>query len=263
MDDFNQQVKRVRARWLIFAVGLLVIVGAVWWFMRQPATAREGSESSGNLAPAQVAPATINLLMIGNSHTGSVSQLVKQVLENETGESVRLKTFFVGHLDQDVSQAELLDAVKDPSNEIVVLQAQQISSSHQINYSTDSAETLARAAIARGAKLFFFSEWKRKGIEETKYYEDIYQGIATRAGGEVIPVGRVFDAVLTKYPELDVWMADGNHANAIGSEIAAIAIASWVHGDVKKSVADSKLSPEVFAAAQSGVAQNRDSLTAR
>ncbi|MBX3095518.1 MAG: hypothetical protein KF812_01525 [Fimbriimonadaceae bacterium] len=242
------------ARWAVFGFFFAAVMLAGWKTLGpKPFPEENGIEESTVIVPQE--QAAMNVLMIGNSHTGSVSQIVKKILQAETGDTVRLDTYFVGHLDQDVSQEEMHELVADPSNEIVILQAQKISSSHQIDYSTEAAERLGRAVVARGGRLFYFSEWKRKGVEETKYYEDIYQGIADRAGGEVIPVGRIFDAVLTKFPDLDLWMSDGNHANESGSEIAAIAIASWLIGEKVQSKSDLALPDQVRIEAQNAVQQ--------
>lgn len=95
----------------------------------------------------------------------------------------------------------------------VVLQGQSISMSHKYISSNKEAIELANVARQSGTQAYLFSEWPRRDIDETDYIDGIYQKIGGASGAKIIPVGRVWDAVLRQQRNLRLWADDGNHAS--------------------------------------------------
>ncbi len=177
--------------------------------------------------------ADINILFIGNSHTAThnVSGIVKQLLESApSGKSVRVQYLGAASL-KGADSAAFHRTIRNGGWNFVVLQGQEISMSHKYDYSKEEAIRLAKLAKDSGAKPLLFSEWKRRGVEETEYIEAIYRHIAKQSEAEVVPIGRAWDRALKQKPDAALWSSDNNHAAPAGAFLAAATIAWWIAGE--------------------------------
>ncbi len=178
-------------------------------------------------------PATVRILFIGNSlvAVNDVPGMVKALIESDgSGRQVVVKMIFAPHLNDIASDRRTQEEIRYGNWDFVVLQGAMVSMSHQYDYPQDGGIQLAKMAVVSGAKTFLYSEWSRRGIDETAYTEDVYKGIAKASGAKVIPVGRIWDEMMRQDGGLDLLQADGNHAAPGGSFIAAEAVYAWVCG---------------------------------
>lgn len=178
-----------------------------------------------SLLAAVVIGAPLRVLFLGNSHT-QFNDLPKLVaaLGQARNRPINFQVFAGATLDQLHGMPQVRNAITSGRFDAVVLQGQSISMSHKYTYSNKEAIELAKVARQNGAQAYLFSEWPRRGIEETAYIEGIYKKIADASGAKIIPVGRVWDAVLREQRNLRLWADDGNHASPLGSCVAAFAI---------------------------------------
>src|SRR5262245_7775939 len=150
--------------------------------------------------------ADINILFVGNSHTTlhDLPQLVCKMIEFlDPGGSVAADVVGVAFLEDTARDARCKQLLESRSWNYVVLQAQKISSSGRYEYSRQEGIELARRAKARGAEVFFFSEWGRRGVAgEGPRYEKVYQEMAHAAAAGVVPIGAAWDIALAQRPEL-------------------------------------------------------------
>jgi hypothetical protein len=171
------------------------------------------------------------ILFLGNSHTASNGLIgtVEGLLESG-GAHVDVAIVTGGHLDDIEDSGAADDEFADEKWTHVVLQGAMISSSHKYEYPQNKAIALARRAKRAGAVPLYFSEWPRKGWDESDYIFGHYEAIRKAAGGENVPVCYAWDAALKSDPGLQPWAADGNHASPLGTYLAAATIALWIAG---------------------------------
>ncbi|MFM9873061.1 MAG: hypothetical protein ACKVQS_06295 [Fimbriimonadaceae bacterium] len=186
------------------------------------------------------------ILFVGNSHTqnGDVPGTVQKLLASEKAfAGVTCSYFGVGLLNQWAGNPGLVRAVKDGGFDFAVLQGAAVSSSHRFTYSQASGIELAKLLVNGGSKVYLVSEWPRRDWDETEYTESIYRAMAKESGAEVIPVGRVWDGVRKRLNGIDLWQADGNHANSMGSYLSSRVISRWLGGE-KLNYVPAGISPE-------------------
>lgn len=169
-------------------------------------------------------PKPLNILFLGNSHTGNndVPALVKSLLESDDSKrAVRTKSYFAAFLNDFSTRQEVIADLKSGQWNIVVLQGAKVSSSHKYTYSQAGGIEIAKLAAKAKARVLLFVEWPRRGWDESEYQLDVYRGIARETGAEIVPVCYAWDVALKAKPTLDLWLADGNHSNPTGGYLAA------------------------------------------
>lgn len=174
----------------------------------------------------------VNILFVGNSHTAThdVPGTVAELLEAVGSYEPMVTTLSASFLRRAMERPDITEEISSGNWDVVILQGHEISMSHSTRYSQEEPVGLARLAIEAGSRALFFSEWKRKGIDETAYIEDLYQELAAKSGAEVIPIGRSWDRFLAEKPEAELWLKDGNHASEQGAYLAAAAITYYLAG---------------------------------
>ena len=181
-----------------------------------------------------LAKADVRILFIGNSQTShhNLPDLVCRMLRHaRPGKTVAHHVVGVAHLDDASINPQVKAEIEFRPWTHVVLQAQKISMSGKVLYSTDVGIDLAKRAKVRGVAVSYFAEWARKGeAEERERTEAIYAGMAKEAGASVIPVGRAWDAAFAKRPDLPLHEVDGNHESAMGAYLTACVIAGRLSG---------------------------------
>ena len=146
-----------------------------------------------------------------------------------------------------IGVAYLEDVVRDPrcNGEIesrpwkhVVLQAQKISASGKYDYSRKEGIDIARLAKARGAKVFFFSEWGLRGVEgDGAKQEKVYQEMARASETQVAVIGRAWDIALAERPDMPLHDSDGHHQSAVGAFLTACVLFGHITGESPASLA--------------------------
>lgn len=164
----------------------------------------------------------INVLFIGNSHTAvnNVPEMVSQLARTaDSGPVIRYEYAGVSLLN--AAGRPIYARIGAVKWDFIVLQGEEISSSHKYTYSQEGGIGLAKAGVKAGATVLLFAEWPRRGWDETEYINDVYRGIAKASGAKVVSVGVPWDKVLKLNLGQDLWSSDGNHASLHGSYIAA------------------------------------------
>ena len=184
--------------------------------------------------PPSELTAEMTVLMMGNSHT-AYNELPRQL-------DTMLRAGLAGRsvataeapgwmfLDQRLADAPSMRLMDSRRWSVVVLQAQKYSSSGQYSYSTREAEELIRKARRAGALPVLFPEWPRRGVAETQRIYELHVSIARAEPACVAPVGQAWDLAAQRLPQLVLHAADGNHAQAAGSYLAALMLYATVTG---------------------------------
>ncbi len=175
---------------------------------------------------------SLRILFLGNSHTAfhNVPDLVKSLIDSSGNyDQVFVDSVTGGFLKDFSGNASFENKLRTGKWNFVVMHGQEISMSGRFLYSTSEAESLSQLANESGAKVIWFAEWGRRGVEgETKRTEDIYQAISSVNRDVVSPVGRVWVNVLAKRDDLVLHSADGNHATGLGASLAALTLYSSI-----------------------------------
>ena len=197
-----------------------------------PGTPSTTGPATGTVAAsAQRAPK--RLLFFGNSHTAihDVPGIVARLLRAGAGWDVETTVSADGLLlDARGSHRPSLELIDSQRWDVVVLQAQDYSSSGLYTYSTAGAEALVRRARATGARPILFAEWPRAGIEESARIVATYAVISAHEPACLPPIPESFDEARRLAPGLVLHEPDGNHASPTGAFLAALILYAAVAG---------------------------------
>lgn len=173
--------------------------------------------------------ATLRVLFIGNSHTlgHQLPELVCRMIEfAKPEERVFGHVIPVAFLDDVAKHPGALKQIDSGHWDIVVLQAQKISTSGKYDYPRDAGIDLAKRAAKHGSKVYFFAEWGIKGDATSgPRHERIYREMADASGANVIAVGRAWDLALAERADLALHESDRNHETKLGAFLTACVIA--------------------------------------
>lgn len=179
---------------------------------------------------ASLVPATLNILMVGNSHTSTndVPSLLRNLLvSGGVVGKVTTKPYIGGLLNDQASDPNLIKEIQSKRWNVIILQGALVSSSHKYRYSQEGGIKLANLAKKSGAKTLLFAEWPRQGWDEAGYQMKVYEEIARPTGTVIVPIPWVFRKALQVEPKANFW-TDGNHATLVGSYLAAATLYYWV-----------------------------------
>ena len=127
------------------------------------------------LAPAALfALSNLNILFVGNSLTAGndLPGMVKALLQSQGRDrQVSVQYHPAAHLNDVTANRNLVAQLTRGTWNVVVLQGASVSMSHKYTYPQDGGIALAKAAIRGGAKCLLYSEWSRRGENETEYTE--------------------------------------------------------------------------------------------
>jgi hypothetical protein len=206
-----------------------------------PARPAGAGSLSGKSDAEQVRSADFSVLYVGNSHTSShdlpnlVAQMIRFRHPEKTVYSHVVNVAFLEDLANDSAGREEVDT---RPWKFVVLQAQKISASGRFDYSRKEGIDFAKRARARGAAVFFFSEWGLQGVAgDGPRNEAIYREMARAAGADVAPVGRAWDLALARRPDLPLHAPDGNHQSPLGAFLTACVLAGRLTGESPAALA--------------------------
>ncbi len=174
------------------------------------------------------------ILFVGNSHTyvNNVPEMVRQLLlSDRVARNANVKSVSVSLLEN--SGPEVDQAIRSDNWDVVVLQGALVSSSHKYRYAQTKAISFANLALSRKARVLLCTEWPRRGWDESEYQLGVYREIqAATKGSVIIPICEVWDASRAKLGGIDLWQADGNHANFKGSFLSACTIYRYLTEDL-------------------------------
>lgn len=179
-----------------------------------------GGGSGGGNGPV------IKVLMMGNSHTTPIPDLLYKIFEKARPD-VRLTVeqapgyFFL--IDR-INQQSTFDLLEGEDWTHVVLQALKYSSSGRYTYPTTGAEVLIDKTNEIGAVPIMFPEHPREGNSwESSFLYELHSGVAVDHPACVSPVGFVWEDFMNK-SNLSLHHSDGNHATQAGSFLTAMVI---------------------------------------
>lgn len=175
----------------------------------------------------------LRILFLGNSHTAQhdIPSTVKRLLETDgSGRKVTVELLSGTFLRSIFQNRKTSSKIAKGNWDYVVLQGQEISSSHKYDYSKKEAISLANIARESGAKPLLFAEWSRRGINESYYIYNIYKYISKESRADVVPIGYAFDTALAMNRKLELWASDGNHSSSQGALLASMTIYYWING---------------------------------
>jgi hypothetical protein len=200
------------------------------------ACGRGGGSSPAASTPPPVppAPATLSILMFGNSHT-SVNDLPAMLnamlIAGRPGKTIAvvvspswltLDERLLDEASRALFSRQLWSAV--------IFQAQKYSSSGTVDYSI--VEAIAWVALARqaGSVPVMFPEWPRLGINESQRIFDLHLSIARQQAACVAPIPQAFDRAALLFPSIILHSADGNHSSPAGAFLAALVLYATLTG---------------------------------
>ncbi|MBL8520409.1 MAG: hypothetical protein JNK75_07025 [Betaproteobacteria bacterium] len=205
----------------------------------------------GSTAPAASVPdapppaptaADVTMLFMGNSHTsvhnvpGIVAALLRAARPAQTVEAqVSPAWMLLNARGDDLESLALLGSKRWT---VVVLQAQDYSSSGQFVYPTTGAEKLVRLAREQGAKAVLFAEWPRQGIPESGRIYETYASIARVQPACLPPIPQAFDLAALRHPGIALHDADGNHSAPAGAFLAALLLFAAIDTTPVESLAN-------------------------
>ncbi len=194
----------------------------------------------------------MNILFIGNSYTYfNDLPAMFAALANENGKDVTAYSVTRGgrrlcqFTDTKDDCTKELDGVLggNPPIDLVFLQEQSMLPYRDYGAFLQGASHVAGVVRAAGAKrLCFYVTWGRKPgcptLDEMGWtHEEMTVGLRdayARAAAELdmicAPVGDAFHAIVTGYPEIELYDADGSHPSYTGTALAALVMYKTVFG---------------------------------
>ncbi len=190
-----------------------------------------GSQSD----PDKVREADISVLFVGNSHTSYHNlpdTVCKMIQFRHPDRRVYAHVVTVGFLEEVARDPRCKEEIETQPWKFVVLQAQKISVSGKFDYSRQEGIDIAKFAKARGATVFFFSEWGLRAVAgDGARQEKVYQEMARAAEVNVTAIGRAWDLALAERPEMPLHDGDGNHQSAVGAFLTACVLFGHLTGE--------------------------------
>src|SRR5690349_1820317 len=122
------------------------------------------------LALCVAAQRVLHVLFLGNSHTyvNNVPELVRSLAAADHRQ-IAVSMVTGPHIDDLAKRPDVVRNVQSGHWDVVVIQAAMVSSSHRYDYPQDLAIQIASQAKGAGARVLLFSEWPRRGWDETVY----------------------------------------------------------------------------------------------
>ncbi|HJP84097.1 MAG TPA: hypothetical protein VJ835_11410 [Fimbriimonadaceae bacterium] len=177
-----------------------------------------------------LAPKTLNILFLGNSHTANfnVPEMVGRLLESPGKLQIKTGMRTAGFLEDFARNQYVRTEIMSGRWNVLVLQGAKLSSSHRYEYDHSGSVELAKLANTKGIKVGYFAEWPRKGWNESDWIMNQYRGIGKSTSTPVIAIPVAFDRYLARNPGANMWSLDGNHSSITGAYLASCTIALWI-----------------------------------
>jgi hypothetical protein len=189
----------------------------------------------------KVRAADVSILFVGNSHTMNhdLPNLVcKMICFRHPKKSVYAHVVGVMFLDDAARDPGCREEIDSRPWKFVVLQGQRISMSGRYKYSLAEGIDIAKRAKARGATVFFYSEWGLRSVAgDGARQEKVYQEMARAADVGVVAPGRAWDLALAERPDMPLHAADGNHQSETGAFLTAAVFFARLTGESPAALA--------------------------
>ncbi|MET0385332.1 MAG: hypothetical protein ABW321_05205 [Polyangiales bacterium] len=216
-----------------------------------PLPAPGGADEPGGAEarPRQDEPATLRVLLIGNSYTmhHSLHQMLQRVAAAvEGGPHVTVDAVARGgySLRNHLRTGDALTRIRAGHYTHVVLQGHSLSAvDHPTELNAD-AERFKQAIDAAASRTVLYATWARS--PEVSLYRThkvvhsfadmstrvstTYVDISSRIGAGLAPVGSAFERALVEHPRLSLWGSDGSHPSLAGSYMAACVLYGAITG---------------------------------
>jgi hypothetical protein len=235
---------------------------------------------SGSATPAPYPPlpevspkpraADLQMVFFGNSHTARnhlpklIQQMVTAANPQASVLAVRQPTYLL--LNERGRHQLSLRLLLQRKWDVVVLQGQNYSASGRYVYPTAGARRLVHLAARQGALPILYAEWPRRGVAEVDRIIEVYTSIVPSGQACVPPVPESFGIARTRFGNLNLWAADGNHASPEGSFLAALVLfAAITKKDPKilPTIQSSSVRPQVQAQLRSAASTTITKISAQ
>ena len=245
----------------LFAVALLPIVGCTHTSSdkddltpanKEFANEQVLSSSNTNLAiPDNSKQNTYRVLLFGNSHIRGLKPLLDTLVKEgapdktltivETGASM--------FLSDRLSHSGSMELLTKYQWSHVVLQGQKYSQSGRYHYPTSGAQTWIKLSKQHSATPILFPEHPQRGnrTEGQRIYQ-LHKDISQMQAACIAPVGLVWDAIIKRYPEINLYSPDGNHANGTGRLLTSLVYYQVITGnsaDLLPAIESIQVSPHI------------------
>lgn len=245
MSVVNKMLRQHRLCGFILLISLIAGCGSSGSQPEQlPAN---GNASGGNSQPIPPVGPTLpipdnrtvsdfQVLMFGNSHVaannlpGLVTLLLRSGRPNANVYAVVADGG--GYLDERFQDRISLPLLQSKKWTHVILQGQKYSTSGRYSYSTSEAEMWISLSKKQLATPILYPEHARaNNFEEGDRVYQLHQSIAAKEAACVAPVPLAWTLTMQQFPDLELHVPDGNHANENGSVLTAMLFYQIITGD--------------------------------
>ncbi len=176
------------------------------------------------------------VLMFGNSHVAAnnLPGLVTLLLRRGRPQANVYAVVADGgsYLDERFQDRISLPLLQSKKWSHVILQGQKYSTSGRYSYSTSEAEMWISLSKKQLATPILFPEHARaNNFEEGDRVYQLHQSIAAKETACVAPVPLAWTLAMQQFPDLELHVPDGNHANENGSVLTAMLFYQIITGD--------------------------------
>lgn len=227
MSQRGTSMKRAQHALLpILLIALIAFVFRSIGMVDPAANAQPGISAESIDESSETIDADRTILWVGNSHVQShdLPDLVANLIRfRKPDEKVAHRAITIAFLEGEEKRIKKRLDSKDWDH--VILQAQKISASGRVRYSTSDGVSLAKHALSKGSRTYFYSEWGLRGdANNAAHTALVYREMAQESGAELISVGEVWNRVLQQAPGLELYAPDGNHQSRLGASLTALVI---------------------------------------
>lgn len=183
--------------------------------------------------PDNTAVTEYNVLFMGNSHVAGLAELMRTLFKMGAPQKNigQLTVSSGGFLSERLDDGRSIDVLKGNVWSHVIFQAQKYSQSGQFDYPTVGAQTWIKMAKSQDATPILFPEHPQRGnSQEGQKVHDLHVSIANLQSSCIAPVGLVWDRVIRLMPNLELHLADGNHASDTGKFLTALVFYETISG---------------------------------
>ncbi|WP_412971300.1 hypothetical protein [Glaciecola sp. MF2-115] len=196
-----------------------------------------GSDSSKKAVPIEIEKGTplqipdnsdadnYQIIIYGNSHSSQLGSLLEILITSQLPNvSVETKTVSGTFLDVIVERAGNVEKLQEKSWSHAIFQGQKYSQSGKVDYPTDAAQRIIKAAKTLDITPILFPEHPQRGdaYEGRRVYE-LHLAISAKEPSCVAPIGLIWDRLLAIMPDAPLYQIDGNHASYAGNVLTAMA----------------------------------------
>ncbi|WP_319476741.1 SGNH/GDSL hydrolase family protein [Marispirochaeta aestuarii] len=192
----------------------------------------------------------LKILFIGNSYTfnNELPILVKEMKkEKNLNLSIEIKAFTPGgaKLKDHLNSPFTLETIRNGNWDIIVIQGHSLEPLMNPIGFNDAATDLLKITKESGAIVYLFETWSR--AKDNPIYNEAWSGrnpesmqkklsmkyneIAHNSNVTVIPIGSIWQKIMTENKEIELYSMDGSHPSQIGSYLTACIIYKYIFNE--------------------------------